>query len=438
MAKSLHILGYCIALLIASSGQTTAQSIITSKPLPPSQDPWYIAPENYTAAVPGDILRLREAPGDLCSIVANCSAAWNILYRTTDNDQSATWAVTTLLAPPIEYSSTSSKKALNKALLSYQLAIDSPAVDQQPSYLLYTPNATDQWVDFTAALGRGWFVSVPDYESTKAAFGAPFLEGQATLDNIRAVLNLARARPDIGLAGGEDVRCAVWGYSGGSIASEWAVELQGLYAPELPLAGAVLGGLVPNFTTVFYEIDGTVWAGDIPAGVVGVTVEDAAARAFVLSRLKTTGPYNATTFLSVLNNSVTENFAVFAGQNISDYFVGGVADMFAPILLDLYNAGQMGLHGRPGVPLFLYKAIADEFTPIYQTDELVAQFCAEGVDVLYERNTVGEHVSELANGHTRALDYLSMVFEATIGDLYRNQSCIVRNVSVVDSTGAVL
>jgi hypothetical protein len=48
----------------------------------------------------------------------------------------------------------------------------------------------------------------------------------------------------------------MWGYSGGSLATEWAAELQPTYAPELNFAGAALGGLVPNITSVLKTING--------------------------------------------------------------------------------------------------------------------------------------------------------------------------------------
>lgn len=303
MAQIFRFFCFCIVLLGSYHFQTTARS--TSTPLPPSEDPWYRAPENFEATTPGHILRFREAPGDLCSIVANCSRAFNVIYRTTDNNDNASWAVTTLLAPHRNVS-----ERPNRALLSYQIPIDSPDIDQQPSYILYAPNSTELYLDFTGALGRGWFVSVPDYEGPLAAFGAPHQEGQATLDSVRAILRLAKDHPEIGLSPSDDIRYALWGYSGGSIASEWAAELQPTYAPELDFAGAIFGGLVPSFRTVFDEIDGTPFMGNLPAFMVGVTAQAPEARNFLLSKLKDPGPYNASIFLSVLNMSVAEDFDI--------------------------------------------------------------------------------------------------------------------------------
>ena len=94
-------------------------------PPPPSKDPWYTAPSGYEAAAPGDILRTRSAPG-LAQAVANSSAAYNILFRTTDGNYQPSWAVTTLYVPKSLGASNSSNSsaacASNSVLYSILLA----------------------------------------------------------------------------------------------------------------------------------------------------------------------------------------------------------------------------------------------------------------------------------------------------------------------------
>jgi hypothetical protein len=85
------------------------------------------------------------------------------------------------------------------------------------------------------------------------------MSGYATLDGVRATLNAADLY-DLP----EDPYYAVWGYSGGALASEWAAELQVDYAPELDFAGAALGGLTPNVTSVLVTINGKLSAGLAP------------------------------------------------------------------------------------------------------------------------------------------------------------------------------
>lgn len=70
-------------LALVSSVITAAT--LTSSPVPPSQDPFYTAPPGFEDSNPGDILRVRVAPGNLSSLVANTSQAYNILFRTTDS-----------------------------------------------------------------------------------------------------------------------------------------------------------------------------------------------------------------------------------------------------------------------------------------------------------------------------------------------------------------
>lgn len=217
-----------------------------SQPVPPSEDSWYTAPTGYETAEPGVVLRNRTAPGNLVSVVgSNCSAAYNLLYRTTASQGNATWAVTTVFVP----------KEPTNALLSYQIPYDSAYINSSPSYAMYQSLPHD----ISIALGKGYFVTVPDYEGPLASFTAGHMSGYATLDAVRATLNAA------GLYGlPDDPYYATWGYSGGALATEWAAELQLDYAPELSFAGAAMGGLTPNVTTVLMAINMKISAGLAP------------------------------------------------------------------------------------------------------------------------------------------------------------------------------
>jgi hypothetical protein len=94
----------------------------------------------------------------------------------------------------------------------------------------------------------------------------------------------------------------------------------------------------------------------------------------------------------------------------------------------------MGQHGIPMMPLFLYKAIADEVSPIRSTDALVGAYCDKGTRILYQRNTAGEHLSEELNGDSRALAWLDCVLDGKGCRVDLRQHCIVQNVTVDVST----
>lgn len=63
----------------------------------------------------------------------------------------------------------------------------------------------------------------------------------------------------------------MFGYSGGSVAIEWAAEFQGVYAPEFKIIGAALGGLPTSLTTALVTLNGIHESAPAPASILGLT-----------------------------------------------------------------------------------------------------------------------------------------------------------------------
>nr|POF13033.1 lipase a [Quercus suber] len=356
---------------------TVSSATNGTTPLPPSQDPWYSAPANYSRAPPGTIFKIRSAPG-VAAEVANTSAAYNILYRTTNSQYKAAWAVTTLLIPATNISCEKNK------LLSYQIPYDSADVDASPSYALNSGGGYSGDSDITDALSRGWYVNVPDYEGPLASFTAGVQSGHATLDSVRAVLASKSGLKRHG------TKIALWGYSGGALASEWGLELQ-------------------------------------VHGILGVSSQFPEVFAYLQSQLKTNGTHNATGFNAARNYTLIESIGAFAGQDIGSYFKNGVSTLSSPLAQKIIDSdGVMGYHGVPQSPLFVYKAIGDDISVVADTDELVARYCDVGATINYQRNTVGNHASESLNGGPRALAFLTKV----LGGTYNATGCMISNVTV--------
>ncbi|KIY03642.1 uncharacterized protein Z520_00333 [Fonsecaea multimorphosa CBS 102226] len=408
----------------ASSANAGHSDLVASLPSSQAQDTFYTAPTGYEFAAPGTILRIREANGNLTSIYNASSSVYNILYRTTNAQYQPAWAVTTLFVP-----SNSLNSSGGSALLSYQIPYNTADVDHSPSYVLGSELATGLVLsDINSALSRGWFVNVPDFEGPSASFGSGVSEGHATLDSVRAALSAG-----FGLS--PSARYAMWGYSGGSIASEWAAELQVQYAPELNFSGVALGGLVPNGTTILHTIDGTPAAGLIPSFLIGVMKQYPEAYQYLVSNLKTSGPYNATGFLAVQNMSYFEAAVAFMNQSIlNDYFVNGTSLFQQPIIQRVFNVdGLMGYHGVPQMPMLIYKATHDEYSPVGDTDSLVARYCEAGANILYQRNMAGNHLDEETNGDARAFDWLQAALNGT---LMMRRGCTIQNVTIDISSHA--
>ncbi|KAI0134373.1 lipase 1 precursor [Xylariales sp. AK1849] len=390
-------------------------------PVPPKQDPWYTAPDGYEQATPGQVLRVRAAQGNLPASITNVLQAYNILYRSVDSRYQPSWAVTTLLVPknPI--------KTGSPALLSYQIPYDSADLDAGPSYTLSNQAkaghpAQNALTEIEESLGSGWYVTIPDYEGPLASFIAGVMSGHATLDAVRASLSGALGLPDLSGA-----RYAMWGYSGGALASEWAAELQTQYAPELDFSGVAIGGLTPDCFNVFNTVTGHLSAGLVPPGVVGLVSQFPSVQDLLFAKLKPSGPQNATKFLSVRNLTIDEAAPEFAFEDIYGYFTGGINDFLDPVVQAVLTSdGQMGNHGTPQMPLFVYKAIADEISPVQDTDDLVQKYCADNATIVYERNTVGSHKNEQDNASPYAFAFLTQVLA---GKYDPPAKCVIKNVT---------
>ncbi|KAL6916313.1 hypothetical protein FSHL1_007761 [Fusarium sambucinum] len=421
--RILALLSLWLGLAAAIPSSHIYKRAVSSQPLPPSEDPWYSAPDGYEDEEPGTVLRLRPAPGNLTAIVGNSSAIYNVLYRTTDSQYKPTWAVTTLYAPKLGANSTAARVFNQSAVISYQVPYDSADVDASPSYTAYSSGGTDL---FNLALGLGVFLNVPDYEGPLASFTAGVISGHATLDSIRAVLSLG-----LGL-NTTSSRVALWGYSGGALASEWASELAVQYAPDLQetVVGAAIGGITPNITAVVESISGKDAAGLAPSGILGITSQYPEVQKYVISKLKTEGPQNKTGFLAVENFTVEEAGAAYAGVDIFDFFDYGM-DLFRdPKVLKVINRdGIMGYHGVPQWPIFAYQAVHDEISPIANTDKLIERYCAVGANILYQRNSVGTHAQEFLLSAAPAIQWLATVLTGQYASVYKTEGCTIQNVT---------
>jgi hypothetical protein len=432
MAFIFHSLAYCSIFLtgawsLSTVPQSDHQVQSTATPLLPTKDPFYTAPPLFELKRPGEILRIRSAPGNLTSIVSNTSAIYNILYRTTDSHNEPSFAVTTLFIPMLSTNGHCDILNEGASLLSYQVEYDTPDLNDSPSFALSTLYTTNI-PDFEAALGRCWYVNMPDYEGPKASFTAGVQSGYATIDSVRAVLGA-------GLGLHSHTRSALWGYSGGSIATEYAAELQQKYAPDLTLNGVAVGGLIPNIETTVRTVTGTTTAGLIPLGTIGLSRQYPGLLDYFKRNLKSTGQFNATTYLAAANMSVGEAFEIFAGQNIFSYFSDGIDVLQGELLQEAFQRdGIMGVHGVPRMALFAYQAISDEVSPIQETDALVKRYCDLGANILYQRNTVGDHFSEQTNGDARAVEFLISVLEGPRDDTSSapklSRGCTIQNVTI--------
>ena len=255
-----------------------------------------------------------------------------------------------------------------------------------------------------ASLAKGWYTMSPDYESFNASFTNGVQSGQALLDALRAALSSSNIT---GLDA--DATYAISGYSGGSIPTEWATELQPCYAPELNIAGAAIGGVVPNATSDLFNINKSPGSGLLPPGILGLTSQDVEFKAYIQSSLV---PANASIFNSALTQCQAQNVVGFMNQDIFSYFING-ASTFTTANFTKFTEefGIMGLRDTPTVPLYVYKGVLDQVSNITDTDALVNKYCAAGATIQYVRNATNDHNKEVIAGEPGALAFLGGVLE---------------------------
>lgn len=412
-----------------------------SSALPPSQDPWYTAPDNLLSYPAGSIIRVRPDPLSIYTAIGTniTSASYNILYRTTDGNDLPSFAVTTLFIPSVKTAGKS------KGLLSYQIPYNSPTVDASPSWTLPT-SLNSTFPDIVAALEQGWYVSVTDFEGRNATVAVGVAEGHAVLDGLRAVTesSVSPVSAPKGTGTGKEWKIGLWGYSGGSIASEFAAELRASYTPEIEIAGVAIGGLPTPVTAVLQAVNKTPYAGLIVAGLWGYSNAFPIVESYVLSRL-TDEVKSAGNFTAGRNLTIGEIFVLYAGVDVFSYFIGGEDDVLSSPLLQYFwdTQGVMGVHGLPDMPMYIYKAVGDQLAPVQHTDALVNKYCAEsetaatrneaGVRILYERNTIGGHVAEEVNADASAVEFLKEALNGRLGTGWPEgdeYGCVVRNVTV--------
>ncbi|KAK2590014.1 hypothetical protein QQS21_012312 [Conoideocrella luteorostrata] len=390
------------ALLVALPFVSSAPAMVLEErltPILPSQDVFYAVPDNLESFKPGTILQHRKPPAPIAAFgvsKANIKDSHQILYRTTDSHDNATATVLTVLVP---------HNADYTKVMSYQVAEDAPSLDCAPSYALQLASAAGgplgtiitqaEMLLIEAVLEQGWIVIVPDFQGPKGAFLANKLAGQAILDGIRAA---SQSFSYTGIA--ERPTVAMWGYSGGGITSAWAAELQPIYAPELEIAGAAVGGIEPNIRTAVDEINRGPFAGLIAAGMIGLSNEYPALADRMIQDLK---PEHRKDFDKMKRQCLTANAVEFAFKDVKSMFKDGF--ITSPANLDIIEANALG-KAAPKMPIFLYKSVFDEVSPIQETDDVYEFYCSHGTPVQYERDMLSEHGVAAVTGAPRALSFL--------------------------------
>lgn len=388
-----------------------AEAQVSDAPELPSRDTFY-TPEasDWADQELGTVLDSRQVNIDFSAIPAEIVdyEAYQLLYVTSDLDKNKTTSVTTIIVP---------QGANASRILSYQIAYDAPDINCSPSYGLQ-PGANEAALPFTRDQmdliaeildeDHPPVLNIPDYEGSNAAFTVGPQSAYQTLDSIRA----ATSSGDVtGIDEGAEI--ALFGYSGGSLASEWAVEYHSTYAEDVNIIGAAIGGLPTNISRVYENMHGVfsplnVWA------MLGVMNAFPNMDKWMKDDLK---PEYLEQFLGPRQRcSEPENTPepIVWNDDINSWFENG--DSFLREFdTELGEIGVMGNHisaeTAPKFPLYIFRGGLDVLTnPHNATVALKDKYCQEGTSVRFVLWHVLEHISASKAGSPWAMKWIRKVF----------------------------
>ncbi|MGF0310497.1 MULTISPECIES: lipase family protein [Nocardiaceae] len=360
----------------------------------PEDDPFYAAPEGYEAALPGTILKVRPVEVAMFGRVRQRVDAWQLLYRTADLGGLPQASVTTVLRP----------RNAEPVLLSYQCAIDGVASSCFPSYALRRGSkavgAVPQFEFLLVlhALRRGWTISIPDHEGPDGHWGSPQEPGFCTLDAIRAALSFEPLELN------DSTPVALWGYSGGGLATSWAAEMAPEYAPEIELVGAALGSPVGDPGSAFTRLNATLHAALPTLVVAGLRRTypdlDRVIRQYV-------NEDGMRILDSVESMTTVRAVARLARHDLDKYIDVPLADLLAlPEIVQVFLDIQPG-RIAPTAPLLVIQAVHDQIIAVDDVDGQVERYNEAGAHVTYLRDRLSEHLSLHPLSAPLTLDWLA-------------------------------
>ncbi|MGH3472956.1 MAG: lipase family protein [Nocardioidaceae bacterium] len=354
--------------------------VVSSNTVPvPSKDSFY----RYDGSTPlrevppGTPLRERQVHLAL-GTASTPRTAEQILYRTTNAAGSAVASVTTVLLPD---TSTADPRVVG--YLSFYDALTSRC---DPSYTLRGGNpgsANEQNADIEQAVvnslnAEGYIVTVPDFEDEALDYVSGIESGTSSLDGIRATLRWLRLPA-------KRTPVALMGYSGGSIAADWASELAPRYTPDLHLVGVAAGGIPVDLAHNLAYVNGSPsWSDVMPAAMIGI------ARSYHLRLRHYLSAFGRQVVRVESHECIGQFLGKWPGLTVAKLMKPRYRDLIhVPVFTRILNSLIMGsLPGHPTEPLLMVAGKSDNtgdgVMVTGDEDALAYEYCHQGVPVDFQ------------------------------------------------------
>lgn len=387
-----HIRPVAVALAALVSLVVLTPAAEASGRTEPSHDPFY----RYSGArplsriAPGTVLKERSVQVTLGPGSSTPVRAEQLLYRTSDQRGRPSATVTTVLQP-------SSPPPVPR-IVGYLSFYDGLASKCDPSFTLaggdtkdstYQQEAQEEGLLASWYLAQGDIVTVPDFEGTGLHWMAGRESGYGTLDAIRATESFLRLSPatKVGLSG----------YSGGSVAADWASELAPAYAPRVNLVGVAEGGIPANYFDHFSYIQGSAeYSAAIPGELLGLS------RAYGVDLARYLTPYGRVVVQRESRGCIASAFGTTPGLTVESILLPQFWDLAraAPFSTMLRDQTMGTASSRPREPLLMAVGNADGkgdgAMVAADVKALARRYCHEGVPVEYQEFQGASHIEAAA------------------------------------------
>ncbi|MFC4782879.1 lipase family protein [Nocardioides sp. MAHUQ-72] len=332
--------------------------------------------------------------------------AQQILYRTTDTLGRAVTTVTTVVLPV-----TGTAQPRVAAYLSFYDALSAKC---NPSYTLRGGNpgaANQQLTDLEQGTvqslsAQGYIVTVPDFEGQDLHWVAGRESGISALDGIRATLRALEL--------GKGTPVGMMGYSGGSIAADWASELQPRRAPKMNLVGTAMGGVPVDLRHNLPYVDGTPeWSDVIPGAMIGIS------RAYGLRLRPYLSKWGRMVARTEAHQCIGEMSGEFPNLTIKHLMKKRYEDILdVPVFRRIMKQLEMGsAKGHPSAPMLMvwgnHDGKGDDVMVARDQARLARQYCSQGVPVQTQEIQGADHSQAGASFIPAAEAWLASRFAGT-------------------------
>jgi hypothetical protein len=203
----------------------------------------------------------------------------------------------------------------------------------------------------------------------------------------------------------------MYGYSGGSIAADWAAELAPRYAAAINLVGVAMGGIPVDLAHNLRYVNGSAsWSDVMPASMIGIT------RSFHINFGHYLSPYGKKIVAAESHECIGQFDGAYPNLTIKQILKPQYANVYrVPIFRRTLNKLIMGsAPGHPAEPMLMVAGNVDgtgDGVMVEQDEQQLAyEYCHQGIAVDFEQLMKLNHDAAGAAFFPQGIAYLTERF----------------------------